>query len=70
MSKYIAVDLIVSDKKKFLTEDLLLTDDVFEAKSFNTLQDCEYFISSNQLGYRVKPLQVYYYIGNCEIENL
>lgn len=61
MNKYIAVDLIVSDNKKFLTEGLLLTDDVFEAKSFVSLQDCEYFIGSNNLTYRVKPLQIFYY---------
>ena len=61
MNKYVAVDLVVSDNKKFLTNDLLLTNDVFEAKSFVTLQDCEYFINLNNLGYRVKPLQVFYY---------
>lgn len=61
MSRYVAVDLIVSDNKKFLTDGLLLTDDLFEAKHFISLQDCEYFISVNDLSYRVKPLQVNYY---------
>lgn len=61
MNKYVAVDLLVSDNKKFITEDLLLTDDVFNAKYFVTLQDCEYFISMNDLGYRVKPLRASYY---------
>lgn len=67
MNKYIAVDLIVSDNKKFLTEDLLLTDEIFDAKYFTSIQDCEYFINAKGLSKRLKPLQVSYYY---EMSNL
>ena len=62
--RIIAVDVVVKDNKKYLTDNLDLTDDVFGAKVFLTTQDCNYFLFKNDLERRVVPVDLFYLVGN------
>ena len=62
--RIIAVDVIISDDKKYLTDNLDLTNDVFEAKIFRTNQDCNYFLFKNNLERRCVPINLYHLVEN------
>ena len=62
--RYVAVDLIAKGNKVYLTDNIDLTDDVFDAKSFRSIQDCQYFIDTNGLKRRVKPISLTYLLKN------
>ena len=58
--------MVVKDSKKFLTETSELTDDVFDAATFRTIQDCQYFIDTNDLSRRASPISVSYFLNQCK----
>jgi len=64
-SLYIAVDIVVMDNKKYLTEDYMLVADLENCKQFKTKQDCQMFIDKKyKLKRRVMPLKVDYLINH------
>jgi hypothetical protein len=66
-SLYIAVDIVVTGEKKYLTNDCMLTAHLEDCQQFKTKQDCQMFIDKHEgLKRRVMPLQVNYLITHLK----